>query len=119
MGFIVNSLNQSQSKSQRWFIVLLAAAFLSVSMPGQSSAQSPQEGACLKLGERGSQGGIPNDPHGGWILDHPCCKPLIDREPAGIPPYGGGYAYMCIACGDGVCDPKYENATNCPEDCKK
>lgn len=25
--------------------------------------------------------------------------------------------YLCLACGDGICDVKYENNCNCPEDC--
>ena len=25
--------------------------------------------------------------------------------------------YLCLACGDGTCDTKYENKCNCPEDC--
>jgi len=31
---------------------------------------------------------------------------------------GGGYAGICLACGDGICDEKFESKCNCPEDCK-
>ncbi|MBL7169426.1 MAG: hypothetical protein ISS48_00210 [Candidatus Aenigmarchaeota archaeon] len=29
----------------------------------------------------------------------------------------GGYAGICLACGDGICDSKHESKCNCPEDC--
>ena len=32
----------------------------------------------------------------------------------------GGYNGFpwCLPCGDGVCEPSFENACNCPEDCR-
>jgi hypothetical protein len=30
---------------------------------------------------------------------------------------GGGYAGICLSCGDGVCDETVESKCNCPEDC--
>jgi hypothetical protein len=35
--------------------------------------------------------------------------------------YGLGLASvpMCIACGDGTCEPPFETACSCPEDCAK
>ncbi len=33
--------------------------------------------------------------------------------------YGyGGYAGICLACGDGICDSNYESKCNCPDDCE-
>lgn len=29
-----------------------------------------------------------------------------------------GYTGICLACGDGKCDSRYESRCNCPEDCK-
>jgi len=29
----------------------------------------------------------------------------------------GGYAGICINCGDGICDVEFESKCNCPEDC--
>jgi hypothetical protein len=29
----------------------------------------------------------------------------------------GATRYLCLACGDGNCDKKYENNCNCPKDC--
>jgi hypothetical protein len=75
-----------------------------------------KEKNCLELGTKGVQGGVPSAK--GWILTRPCCKPWVDREPKDIEPSGGGYRYICLACGDGTCDKKYEDKKNCPEDCK-
>ncbi|MEI7998964.1 MAG: hypothetical protein WCH62_05605 [Candidatus Omnitrophota bacterium] len=30
-----------------------------------------------------------------------------------------GYERVCIACGDGICDERYEYQCNCPQDCAK
>ena len=32
-------------------------------------------------------------------------------------PVGGGVAYICTKCGNGICE-KRENKCNCPQDCK-
>ena len=70
---------------------------------------------CLEFGKQGFVAGVPGKK--GWVLKQPCCKPFIDREPKGIEPYGGGYQYICLACGDRFCDSKYEDKKNCAEDC--
>jgi hypothetical protein len=53
-----------------------------------------------------------------------CCGGLKERaqkwaydENCKIHPMGGNYG-ICLACGNGVCDTKYESKCNCPEDCK-
>jgi hypothetical protein len=73
---------------------------------------------CLEKGREGIVGGVPGPK--GWVLPHPCCPGLKDREAISVcgTPYGGGYKYSCIACGDGKCDSKNESSCNCAEDCK-
>jgi hypothetical protein len=52
-----------------------------------------------------------------------CCGGLVKRCGAMINgvcrPDTGGYDGLpqCLACGDGTCDPIWENPCNCPEDC--
>jgi len=68
---------------------------------------------CKKLGEAP----VPNGP--GYNTIPQCCAGLVERTVAaacGQPI--GGYAGICLACGDGGCDEKFENKCNCPEDCK-
>lgn len=81
----------------------------------KNNTKNSKAASCLELGQTGFQRGVPGPK--GWHLQKPCCKPLVDREPKDIQPYGGGYSYMCIACGDKSCDPKFEDSKNCPEDC--
>ena len=69
--------------------------------------------ACKKLGEAP----VPNGP--GYNTIPQCCAGLVERTEAsacGQPI--GGYAGVCLACGDGTCDKRFENKCNCPEDCK-
>lgn len=56
--------------------------------------------------------------------DVPCCAGLEKRCGAVLSDgtcdlEGGGYLgfSQCLACGDGACDPTFENACSCPEDC--
>ncbi|RZA07523.1 MAG: hypothetical protein EOP11_07440 [Proteobacteria bacterium] len=106
--------------------VFLAMAILLV---GCTKAEGPKaandaaakavgsQAACLLAGTGGSMAGVP--PPGGWKLDPPCCAGLVDRESVGVCGQGGGgaYAYTCVPCGNGACDPG-ENHCNCAEDCK-
>ena len=56
-----------------------------------------------------------------------CCKGLkcklpkkyFDKDCVNLyEKYGaGGYAGICINCGDGICDEEFENKCNCSEDC--
>ena len=75
----------------------------------------PQKSNCMKLGEGETLGGIP-DP-GGWSTN--CCPNLVNRDSKDDCELNlvGGYSYVCINCGDKVCDQKYESKCNCPEDC--
>jgi hypothetical protein len=41
------------------------------------------------------------------------CKPIIPDNSPGYEP-----GSVCLACGDGVCNDKFENKCNCAEDCK-
>ena len=55
-----------------------------------------------------------------------CCKglkpigPKTDDETLkqGICTIVSGGSLTCTSCGDNVCDTKYEDKCNCPEDCK-
>lgn len=53
-----------------------------------------------------------------------CCDGLIVEmkkqyytQECGFNAPTGGYTGVCIACGDGICDSKYESKCNCPIDC--
>jgi hypothetical protein len=69
---------------------------------------------CFKVGE--TIGGVPSP-------DNVCCATLqlrpdkswFDKDCKPLPV--GGAVGVCIACGDEVCDERYENKCNCPEDC--
>lgn len=82
------------------------------------SKNTESKKACLSMGQIASVGGAPGA--GGWNLQPPCCSSLKDRESLSIcgKGYGGGYTYVCIACGDKKCDKQFESSCNCPEDCK-
>lgn len=58
------------------------------------------------------------------LMDAQCCDGLVVKvqkeffEPdCRELPYGG-YAGICLTCGDGYCDKKVENRCNCQEDCE-
>lgn len=75
-----------------------------------------QEKKCYDLGET-----IPGIP----TPDKVCCGELkikdlkegFDNKCRSLG--AGGYAGICVACGDSVCDKRYESKCNCPEDCDK
>jgi|GEM_PF-2298515 len=92
---------------------------------------------CVTLGGAGPNPSLgPNDPN----KDKVCCAGLVAKTPitaaieqiissdaSTVSPilnpnnkciYTVGAGTVCIACGDGKCDSKYENKCNCPEDCK-
>jgi len=79
--------------------------------------------ACVELGGTGPNGSLgPADLN----KDKKCCQDLSAETPISSSPFDPntgeckhlvGAGTMCIACGDGKCDSKYENKCNCPEDC--
>ncbi len=96
----------------KWLFLI----FLNLAFAGELKTTSL---ACLKHGQSGRVGGVPGK--NGWVLNPKCCKGLVDRESLEVcgKAYGGGYVYVCLKCGDGICDSKVESSCNCPADCKK
>ena len=45
-------------------------------------------------------------------FDSNCTNTYLERGPS------GPANYLCLACGDGACDSRYENKCNCSADCK-
>jgi len=83
-----------------------------------------KEKECVPLGGGGPNPSLgPNDPN----KDKKCCDDLTLTLPkrafrisaSGECTPGTGFGFLCLSCGDGVCDYEYENYCNCPEDCKK
>lgn len=81
---------------------------------------------CVNLGGAGPNPSLgPMDPNG----NKTCCNnltALIPKDSCSVClssempcPTIVGAGTMCIACGDGICDSKYENSCNCPSDCIK
>ena len=79
---------------------------------------------CVNLGESGPNASMgPSDPN----INKKCCNGLVLTSPircAKISKINNsctsmeGCGTVCVACGDNVCDPKYENKCNCKNDCK-
>ncbi len=92
----------------------LAAPTRGKAKPG-ASADAP---ACATLG----QGLVPagGGPPGSTGFANECCAGLkhVEAKDACGEAYGG-YAGQCLACGDQKCDRQFENACNCPTDCRK
>lgn len=87
--------------------------------PAESiSKKTDKKVVCLSEGQKGFVAGVPGLK--GWKLEPPCCAGLKDRESLSVcgKAFGGGYAYVCVTCGDLKCDARYESICNCPEDCK-
>jgi hypothetical protein len=88
-----------------------------------TTTQTPTEN-CVSLGKSGPNPSLgPNDPNKNKV----CCSGLHLEYPKNCTSASDitgecrnmvGCAAMCIACGDGVCDPQYETTCNCPSDCK-
>jgi hypothetical protein len=60
----------------------------------------------------------------GWTpgadVRNQCCAGTVLREQkTACGKVYGGFAGICLACGDRTCDSNLENACNCPEDCSK
>lgn len=113
-------MNNKLNTLKKFYVVTLFIVFIfiaPVSSLGKKDHKvkesTPRPESCLKLG----QGEILNDNK----APTPCCKPLKGREAKDIcgVPSGGGEQRICLACGDGKCDPELENTCNCPEDCKE
>lgn len=55
-----------------------------------------------------------------------CCAGLKEIWPKtddsklkkGICLMAAGNSLICVSCGDNICNPRYEDNCNCPEDCK-
>lgn len=76
---------------------------------GQRKSQPPENISCAKEGEtQGATG---------------CCEGLIPKTASEVNEATGEcidyWHLVCLKCGDGVCNNKYENYCNCPEDCKR
>ncbi len=76
------------------------------------------EQRCSELGQSLTPGA--GGPPGSQGFENKCCPGLrhVENKHACGQAYGG-YAGICIACGDKKCDPQYENKCNCPKDCQK
>lgn len=58
----------------------------------------------------------------GFSSDHLCCKGaqiIPSKEGCADKSPRSGFWGICAACGDKVCDKKYEDTCNCPADCAK
>ena len=86
---------------------------------GENTLRGANPVTCKKLGEPG--------PYAKALDTTPCCNWLehtsvqFEKKTAQDGPYcselpGVGHSY-CLECGDGVCDPEYEDECFCPEDC--
>lgn len=104
-------------KLKAFILILLSAAYF-VAPAAEARVFVRGQKACLGLGEENSAPGVPGK--AGWKLDPPCCPGLTDRESLKVcgQGHGGGYAHICIKCGDGKCDSRYESKCNCPGDCQ-
>ncbi|MEO9236321.1 MAG: hypothetical protein ABI421_23470 [Polyangiaceae bacterium] len=81
--------------------------------PALHAASNPSA-KCIGLGE--TRPGVPS-------ADNACCAGLQsadikeDFDSTCASRGAGGYAGVCLACGDGVCDSRFETKCNCPADC--
>lgn len=79
---------------------------------------------CVGLGQNGPNVSMgPNDPN----MNKKCCEGLVLKTPIRCAEISKtndncnsmeGCGTVCIACGDNICDPIFENKCNCKEDCK-
>lgn len=101
------------SKRIKSFAVL-AALLACLAADAAVAREAPIITACYGAGE--AIPGVP-DP------SKDCCAGLTrsnfkedygdECQPGAI----GGYAGVCLPCGNGVCEEKFESKCNCPEDC--
>jgi hypothetical protein len=68
-------------------------------------------GICLGVGEQ----------YMGYEPEHGCCPGLVAKDDCeymnGICSCPKCLCFICLDCGDGVCDESVEHPCNCPEDC--
>jgi hypothetical protein len=94
---------------------LLIASFVFFLFTGYVGADVERQKECVTVGRT-----LGNYPDASEV----CCSGLKARnlkigyqgkcDMANAP---GGYAAVCLACGNHVCDKELENKCNCPEDC--
>ena len=81
----------------------------------KTTVKTQSENGCTELGqELVIAGGSP----GHWTFTKSCCDGLssISHPEDALKGAAPGRT-ICASCGDGKCDPKYENSFNC-KDCK-
>jgi hypothetical protein len=99
-----------------WIVSSLLVA-LTFSAHGAGAKEKPivKKSACVGAGQslKGNSMGKIEAP------GNVCCDKLQEGMPKDLcnAPIGG-YAGICLPCGDGVCDANLENNCNCPADCK-
>jgi len=88
---------------------------MAVGCPCPETAESCPEDCKKVKKECGKEGQLP--------VNGVCCEGLVKKGDAKINKKTEECLYMrhliCLKCGDGECNSKYENKCNCPEDCKK
>lgn len=88
---------------------------------GENGCNCPQD--CKNFKCKG-HGEIPHFIVPGDDMGIQCCEGLMHRQQKEVysdnckVEFYAWYASICLNCGDGVCDSKYESRCNCPEDCK-
>lgn len=81
----------------------------------QQSKETANNSSCVQIGEQlVISGGSP----GRWTFSKQCCEGLSSiSQPEDATNGAAPGRIICAACGDGHCDPKFENKLNC-SDCK-
>jgi len=88
---------------------------------GENGCNCPQDCKNFKCKAHGE---IPRYTAPGDDMSIQCCPGLKHRTQKEYftencqEPFIGGYTGICLSCGDGICDTKFEGKCNCPEDCK-
>jgi len=97
------------------FFSIIIALLITFQVGAASSSEDIP--VCSELGHQLNP--APGGPPGSQGFLNSCCVGLehVEDKNACGRAYGG-YAGVCIACGDGKCDTQYENACNCAKDCK-
>ena len=94
-------------------VVIILSLFAVCGADGGTS-----ENKCVTLGRKLS-------PSPKWSPAEPdykikCCPDLLSvSEPKDCLAGAAPGAVICAKCGDQVCDPKFENNCNCPQDCTR
>lgn len=123
--------DQQDKKSgtpETWIVVDTGTRNAMWHTPESTPSTSPplSDSVCAKAGERPvSALDMTTGKRDPTIAAKTCCpglKSIADKQStniSGVCSQITGKAYtLCSPCGNGVCDPLYEDACNCPEDCK-